>query len=125
MSQPESNGTPRNTVKPIILADGTPHYVFSDDDPDAIVETWPNCGPSDFAFPPKKDDVRETRSQELLALMNAMTAYKRKRNLEYLLWEDVLGVLHDMGYRKVAPPAESPAPAAGTANTRPATGDRS
>jgi hypothetical protein len=111
-------------VKPIILADGTPHYIFGDDDSDGIEESWPNGdGPrSDFAFPPKKDDLRETRSQELLALVNAMTAYKRKRNLEYLLWHDVLDVLHDMGYRKVAPPA---APATGPASSRPATGDRS
>ena len=44
--------------------------------------------------------------------MNAMSAYKRKRNLEYLLWDDVLDVLHDMGYRKVAPPAAASAEAA-------------
>jgi hypothetical protein len=112
MSQPENNGAARNPLPPTILPDGSELFRVSEDDPDTVVRRWPNCGPSDLAFPPKKDDVpHETRSQELLALMNAMTAYKGKRGLEYLLWEDVLDVLHDMGYRKVAPAAEVAAPA--------------
>jgi hypothetical protein len=113
MNQSESNGPRRSAPKVIILADGTPHYIFSDDDPDAIVQSWPNGdGPrSGLAFPPKSNQVRETVGQEVLALMNAMTAYKRKRSLQCLLWEDVLDVLHDMGYRKVAAP--TPADGAG------------
>jgi hypothetical protein len=112
MSQPQSNGAPRNVPAPIILPDGSELFRVSEDDPDTVVRTWPNCGPSDLAFPPKKDDVRgETPTEELLALMNAMTAYKSKRGLEYLLWDDVLDVLHNMGYRKVAPQAEVSAPA--------------
>jgi hypothetical protein len=118
MSQPESNGAPRQLVKPLILPDGTPHYVFDDDAPGVIVHSWldGDIPRSDSAFPPKTDQVRETVGEELRALMNAMTACKRQRGLEYLLWEDVLDVLHDMGYRKVAPPAAAPAPAAQTTN---------
>jgi len=113
MTQPETNGAPRKPVDPIILPDGSQLIRMSDDDPDAVVKVWPNCGPSDLAFPPKKDEVRETPSEELNTLMNAMTAYKRKRGLQYLLWHDVLDVMHDMGYRKVA----APAPAEPTANS--------
>lgn len=104
MNQAENNGVPRRpkAPAPIILADGTR---FFPDDPDAIEETWPNCGPSLSAMPPKSDEVPESLSDELIALINAMSAYKRKRNLEYLLWHDVLDVLHDMGYRKVVAPA--------------------
>jgi hypothetical protein len=116
MSQPDNNGAPRHLPQPTILPDGSELFRVSEDDPDVVVRRWPDCGPSDLAFPPKKGEVKETLSEELLALMNAMTAYKRKRNLQYLLWDDVLDVLHDMGYRKVAPPAESPAPAPETAN---------
>jgi hypothetical protein len=119
MSQPDTNGIARKPLEPIILPDGSRLLRCDEDDPDAIVQTWPNGdGPrSDLAFPPKSDEVRETRHQELMALVNAMTAYKRKRGLEYLLWHDVLGVLHDMGYRKVAPPAEAPAEPAPDAQT--------
>ena len=111
MSQPDTNGIVRKPLEPIILPDGSRLLHCDEDDPDAIVRTWPNGdGPrSDIAFPPKSDEVRESREQELLALVNAMTAYKRKRELQYLLWHDVLGVLHDMGYRKVAPLADAPA----------------
>lgn len=119
MSRPDSNGVPRRPLQPIILPDGSQLFRVSEDDPDTVVTRWPDCGPSDLAFPPKSDESRETRGEELLALMNAMTAYKRKRGLQYLLWHDVLDVLHDMGYRKVAPPAEAPAqpaPASGTPN---------
>ncbi len=113
MSQAENNGAPRHRKVPIpiILADGSLLYRDDPDDPDVIEEYWPNCSPSDSAFPPKEDDIRETPTEELLALMNAMTAYRRKRGLEYLLWDDVLDVPHDMGYRKVAAPAEVSAPA--------------
>jgi hypothetical protein len=124
MSPAENNGAPRRpkAPAPMILADGTRFYPDNPDDPDRVEWSWLDGGPpprSDYAFPPKKDEVRETLSQELLALVNAMTAYKRKGNLEYLLWEDVLDVLHDIGYRKAAPPAETPAesaPTSGTAN---------
>ncbi len=121
MSQAENNGAPRRpkAPAPIILADGTRFFPDDPNDPDRVEEAWPNGdGPrSDYAFPPKKDEVGETTADELLALINAMIACKRRRNLEYLLWEDVLDVLHDMGYRKVAPPAETPpAPAPETAN---------
>jgi hypothetical protein len=110
MRQPDNNGAPGSRPQPIFLPDGSELFRVSEDDPDTVVRRWPDCGPADLAFPPKKDDVRhETRSQELLALMNAMTAYKAKRGLQYLLWEDVLDVLQDMGYRKVAAPAEAPA----------------
>jgi hypothetical protein len=108
MSRPDSNGPLGKPSELITLPDGSRLFRMADDDPDTVVRRWPNGdGPrSDLAFPPKKDDIRtETRSQELLALMNAMTARKRARSMEYLLWEDVLDVLHDMGYRKVAPPA--------------------
>jgi hypothetical protein len=110
MSRPDNNGPPRRLAEPIILPDGSQLFRMSEYDPDTVVRRWPDCGPSDLAFPPKKDDLRETPHKELMALVNAMTAYKRKRGLQFLLWEDVLGVLHDMGYRKVAPPAaENPA----------------
>ena len=110
-----NNGTPRQLPKPIILPDGSELFRMSEDDPDTIVQTWPDGnGPRcDLAFPPKKDEVRETPGEELNALVNAMTAYKRKRGLQYLLWHDVLDVLHDMGYRKVA----APAPAEPAANS--------
>ncbi|HKI30551.1 MAG TPA: hypothetical protein VKA46_01570 [Gemmataceae bacterium] len=116
MSQPESNGVPRNPQQPIILADGSQLFRLSEDDPDAIVQSWPNGdGPrDDYAFPPKSDQIRETPEQELMALVNAMTAYKRKLGLQFLLWEHVLDVLHDMGYRKVISPAEAPTPATAT-----------
>jgi hypothetical protein len=116
MSQPDNNGAPRNPLKPTILPDGSVLFRVSEDDPDAIVEVWPNCRPSEYAFPPKSDALPETVTDELLALVNAMCARKRRRGLQYLLWEDVLDVLHDMGYRKVAPPPEAPAPAADAAN---------
>jgi hypothetical protein len=115
MTQPETNGAPPKPVDPIILPDGSQLMRMSEDDPDAVVKVWPNCDPSDLAFPPKKDEVRETRSQELNALVNAMTAYKRKHGLQYLLWHNVLAVLHDMGYRKVAAPAPAE-PAANSAD---------
>jgi hypothetical protein len=117
MNEAENNGAPPRpkAPAPIILADGTHFYPDDPDDPTRVEWSWLDGGPpprSDLAFPPKEDEVRgETRTQELLALMNAMTAYKRRRGLEYLLWEDVLDVLHDMGYRKVAPAAEVSAPA--------------
>ena len=117
MSQPENNGAARNPLPPTILPDGSELFRVSEDDPDTVVRRWPNCGPSLSAAPPKTNEVRETLSEEVLALMNAMTAYKRQRGLEYLLWHDVLDVLHDMGYRKVAPPAEVPAPTGETTNT--------
>ncbi len=53
--------------------------------------------------------MRETPAEELNALVNAMTAYKSKRGLQYLLWHNVLDVLHDMGYRKAAAPAPAEA----------------
>ena len=113
MNQADNNGVPRHpkVPAPIILADGTRFYPDDPNDPDGVEECWPNCGPSLSAAPPKTNEVRETLSEEVLALMNAMTAYKRQRGLEYLLWHDVLDVLHDMGYRKVAPAAEVSAPA--------------
>ena len=119
MSQAENNGAPRRpkVPAPIMLADGTRFFPDDPDDPDRVEECWPNCGPSLSAAPPKTNEVRETLSEELLALMNAMSAYKRQRSLEYLLWHDVLDVLHDMGYRKVAPPAEVPAPTGEATNT--------
>jgi hypothetical protein len=127
MSQPEKNGVPRRpkAPAPIILADGTRFFPDDLNDPDRVEEAWPNGdGPlSEVASPPKRDEVQESLSQELLALVNAMTAYKRKGNLEYLLWGDVLDVLHDMGYRKVAPPAEAPAESAPAPEA--ANGDRS
>ncbi len=112
MSNPQANGVPRNPLQPVVLWDGTLLYRCSEDDPDAIVETWPDGkGPrSEDAFPPKSDQVPETIGQELNALVNAMTAYKAQRGLQYLLWHDVLDVLHDMGYRKVAAPS-APQPA--------------
>src|SRR5262245_47817588 len=124
MSQAENNGAPRRpkVPEPIILADGSRFFPDREDDPDVIEDSWPNGDgpPSYAAFPPKKDDVRsETLTEELMALVNAMTGYKRKRGLQYLLWNDVLDVLHDMGYRKVAAPADAPAqpvPAGGTVN---------
>ncbi|HEX5273505.1 MAG TPA: hypothetical protein VFW33_23580 [Gemmataceae bacterium] len=116
MSQAENNGAPpcRKVPAPIILADGTHFFPDDPDDPDRAEYSLDDGPPprSETAFPPKKDEVKEPRSRELVALANAMTAYKRKRNLEYLLWHDVLDVLHDMGYRKVAPPAEAPAESA-------------
>jgi hypothetical protein len=116
MNQSSNNGPRPAEDSLIILPDGSRLFRMGDD-PDTVVKTWPNCGPSDYAFPPKKDDVRETPHQELMALVNAMCAYKRRRKLEYLLWEDVLDVLHDMGYRKVAPPAAAPEPPAPTEST--------
>jgi hypothetical protein len=109
MNQAENNGVPLRpkAPAPIILADGTRFFPDDPDDPTRVEWSWLDGGPpprSEVASPPKKDEVRETLSQELLALINAMTAHKRKRNLEYLLWDDVLDVLHDMGYRKVAAP---------------------
>ncbi len=117
MNDPQPNGVPRNPLQPIVLWDGSLLYRMSEDDPDAIVETWPNGdGPrSDLAFPPKSDQVQETRHDELMALVNAMTAYKRRRGLDYLLWHNVLDVLHDMGYRKLAASASAePATAPGS-----------
>lgn len=111
MNEPTNNGPPAANAKDGFCSDNVVHFVWGDNDPDATEEVWPNCGPSLSANPPKTDAVRETLGEELRALMNAMTAYKRKRGLEYLLWEDVLDVLHDMGYRKVALPAEVSAPA--------------
>lgn len=117
MSPAEKNGVPRRpkAPAPIILADGTRFFPDDPNDPDRVEEAWPNGdGPrSEDASPPKKDEARETLSQELLALMNAMSAYRRQRNLENLLWHDVLDVLHDMGYRKAA----APTPANGGAAT--------
>ncbi len=116
MNQAETNGAPRRpkVPAPMILADGTRFFPDDLNDPDRVEEAWPNGDgpPSEVASPPTKDELTETPADELLALVNAMTAYKRQRNLEYLLWDDVLDVLHDMGYRKVAPPAEAPAPEA-------------
>ena len=43
--------------------------------------------------------------------MSARTAYKKRRGPDYLLGDDVLDVLRDMGYRKVAPAAAVSAPA--------------
>src|SRR5690348_7218603 len=109
MNEPARNGSPEDLPLGELSNDNVVHFAASDDDPDAIVETWPNCRPSDGAFPPRKDEVREAPAEELLALINAMNGYKRERGLQYLIWEDVLDVLHDMGYRKVAPSTESAA----------------
>jgi hypothetical protein len=105
MSDPAKNGSPEELPEGGFCNDNVVHFVWSDGDPDATVEYWPNCGPSQSAWPPKSDQVPETPHDELIALVNAMTTYKRKRGLQYLLWEDVLDVLHDMGYRKVASPS--------------------
>jgi hypothetical protein len=107
MSEPNKNGVPDDLPLGGFSNENVVHFRWTDDDPDAIVEYWPNCGPSTSALPPKKDQLPESPSDELRALSNAMSAYKRARGLQYLLWEDVLDVLHDMGYRKVAAPAES------------------
>jgi hypothetical protein len=108
MSEPKKNGAPDNMPEGGFSNENVVHIRTSDDDPDAIVEYWPNCGPSMHALPPKKDQLPESPSDELRALSNAMSAHKRARGLQYLLWEDVLDVLHDMGYRKVTAPVESP-----------------
>jgi hypothetical protein len=114
MSEPAKNGSPEELPEGGFCNDNVVHFVWSDDDPGATVEYWPNCGPSQSALPPKSDQLPETADEELRALSDAMSAYKRARALQYLLWEDVLDVLHDMGYRKVAPPAEVSAPAGKT-----------
>ncbi len=107
MNQAETNGVPRKSPPPIILPDGSYLYRWSDDDEDAVVDT--TIRPDrDMAYPPKSDAVPETRDKELLALINAMSAYKRAHAMAYLLWHDVLNVLHDLGYRKTAVSANDP-----------------
>jgi hypothetical protein len=110
MSEPTKNGAPDDVPVGELSAENSVHTVWNDGDPTAAVEVWPNCGPSKSAWPPKRDELPDDAVEELRTLTDAMTAYKRRRGLEYLLWHDVLDVLHDMGYRKVAPPAEVPAP---------------
>jgi hypothetical protein len=114
MSEPTKNGSPEELPLGELSTEGSVHFVWSDDDPDATVEYWPNCGPSRSAWPPKNDQVPETAQEELVALSDAMTAYKLACGLQYLLWEDVLDVLHDMGYRKVASPVPAAAEPAAT-----------
>jgi hypothetical protein len=82
------------------------HFVASDEDEDVEVDTTIRPA-THVAFPPKTDELRETPLDELMALRNAMNAYKRTRGLSYLTWDDVLDVIHDLGYRKVAAPADA------------------
>ncbi len=104
MSPTETNGVPKKAPPPLLLPDGSYRLRWNDHDEEAVEDT--TIRPDrDMAYPPKTDAVPETRDKELLALINAMSAYKRARAMDYLLWHDVLNVLHDLGYRKTAAPA--------------------
>ena len=94
----ESHSLPEMTYLP----DGSVRVRFDADDPEAVVDTS-HCPSTRLAFPPKGDTSNHLPPhEELLALMNAMTAFKRTHNLTSLTWDDVLDVLHSMGYRKIA-----------------------
>jgi len=116
MHEPTKNGSPEEYPEGELSTEGSVHMVWRDDDPDAIVEVWPNCKQT-TPRPPLVGPVPETAEEELLSLMSAVSAYKHRHGLESLLWRHVLDVLHDMGYRKVLAPAEVAAP---TSETRPA-----
>ena len=45
-------------------------------------------------------------SEEQVDFMKAMDLYKRRSGRQFPTWSEVLEVLHNLGYRKVAPPTE-------------------
>ncbi len=77
--------------------------VSEEGDGDTLVDTA--VRPSERAFPPRSDVLAENPPDELRTVVDAMNAFKRSRRLACLTWEEVLGVFHDLGYRKTAAPA--------------------
>jgi hypothetical protein len=110
MNRETDDGARRQNPVQIPLPDGSVLLRFDEDDPEAVVDTSHNT--SDLAYPPKSDTLNVEPHDELIDLMNAMTAFKRTHGLPCLLWNDVLDVLHDMGYRRTAPPTHSAGPPA-------------
>jgi hypothetical protein len=62
-----------------------------------------------------KDPARPARrgrademNDEALEFVRAVDDFKRKHGKPFPTWTEVLGILKGLGYRKVAPPPESP-----------------
>jgi len=50
----------------------------------------------------------ETLTSEELQFLKAIEKFKSANDKMFLSWSEVLTIVHDLGYRKVAKPSETP-----------------